>query len=156
MISKNDIQKVDMSKDTWEKIFQKYEANFDLIVEEIINSGSRTKMETLTVEEGQTEFYLTKGKFRTKTNSLIVFLNGVRQFVGEGFNETSDTSFAMAEPCREGDIVKAIYTEYYNLDDISVHAENHHAGSSDALDIADLADRNGYIQKLIQLVEAQG
>lgn len=101
----------------WKTVFDRIDANFDAIIEYLRTIGARIRIETFTAIKNQTEFHLTN-KYSTMRNSLAVYLNGARQFLGTGFNETSPTTFELVQPCQRGDEVKAVYLQYYILDDI--------------------------------------
>lgn len=59
--------------------------------------------------EGQTLFTLTSFSYAVGTNSLEVFIDGVRQVIGTDFTETSPTSFTLLAPgARATDVVDAV------------------------------------------------
>ena len=72
------------------------------------NADNTYLVQTFTATAGQTLFTLSGFAYQTGTNSLEVFVNGVRQFITTDYTETSNTSFTLTTGVEAGDLVAAI------------------------------------------------
>lgn len=102
----------------WGDIFDTIDSNFDKIDGFLSDISTRVHVTHLVADEDQTDFTL-DDVYLTDSNSLAVYKNGVRQFLGEDFRETGPQTFTMMEPCETGDKVVAVYNEFYLPDDTS-------------------------------------
>lgn len=118
MDSKIDFSRIDNSG-RWKDIFDTIDNNFYLVKLYLENIGNRVKMETFIAREDQTEFTLSD-QYNTKRNCLSVYRGGARQWIGEGFKESSNNKFELYEPCIEGEKIVAIYNKNYLLLDYSL------------------------------------
>lgn len=119
--SEINLKKIDR-KGNWKDVFETIDNNFESIKQYIENIGSRVKVEIFTAQEGQKEFIL-KESYNTKRNCLAVYRGGSRQWLGEGFKETSNNKFELYESCIEGEQIVAVYNNYYLLSDWNVEGE---------------------------------
>ena len=108
-------EKIDKNKD-WQGIFAQLDANFEKVTEYLSTIGNRVSIESFEANANQADFSLA-GQYNTTRNCLAIYKNGVRQWLGENFIETSSSSFSMIDPCREGDKIVAVYNKYYVLND---------------------------------------
>lgn len=123
MIDTNfEFEKLDRNQ-TWKKIFETIDSNFDKVVEYLASIGSRINTEIFKAKEGQVNFTLST-KYNTARNCLTVYVNNSRQWLNTGFLETSDNSFKLVTPASEGDIIVAVSNRYYTLADITSDAFN--------------------------------
>lgn len=106
----------------WKEVFETIDNNFELLKSYLKNIGNRVKVEMFSATEGQKSFTL-DSKYNTKRNCLAVYRGGVRQWLGEGFKETSDNRFEVFEPCFEGEQIVAVYNNYYILSDFNLKGE---------------------------------
>lgn len=115
MLNEFQFEKIDKSLD-WKGIFDQLDSNFSKVAEYLATLGNRVMIETFTAKYNQSEFTLS-GEYNAKHNCLAVYKNGVRQWLGESFTETSTSSFTMSVPCNEGDKIVAVYNKYYVISD---------------------------------------
>lgn len=101
----------------WKTIFDTLDNNFSKISEYLATLGNRVKIESFSAQANQTVFTLSDS-YNTTKNCLAVYRNGSRQWLGQGFTETSETSFTLTEPCEEGDEIVAVYNRYYIVNDV--------------------------------------
>ena len=111
-----EIPKIDRNSDTWENVFSRIDENFVLLKEYVESLGTTIHKEVLSVTNNQKVFYLSH-KYSTRTNSLAVYRNGVRQWSPEDYTESSDNSFTFDEPCSAKESVVVLYNELYDLAD---------------------------------------
>jgi hypothetical protein len=97
---------------TWKDIFDTIDDNFSKVAEYLATAGNKVRINRFTAKEGQTDFTLTYD-YNTAQNSLIVYVNGSRQFLTTGFTETSTNTFKLVTACSAGDQVVAVYNKYY-------------------------------------------
>lgn len=109
--------KIDRQAD-WKAVFDLLDNNFSKVATYLATLGSRVKIESFSAQANQTVFEL-QDPYNTTKNCLAVYRNGSRQWLSEGFTETSETSFTLTEPCEEGDEIVAVYNRYYLLGDSS-------------------------------------
>lgn len=100
----------------WKGVFDTIDANFSKVANYLSTLGSRVHIETFTAEADQTNFTLSS-IYNTRKNSLAVYINGARQWLGEGFLESSESSFTLRKPSQLGDQIVAVYNQYYLLTD---------------------------------------
>lgn len=73
-----------------------------------VNASGTLVPQQFTAINGQTLFTITNFTYTQNTNSLLVWLNGVKQIVIVDFTETSTSSFTFLSPLIAGDIVDII------------------------------------------------
>lgn len=115
MINEFQFDKINKSSD-WKGIFDQLDSNFSKVAEYLATLGNRVMIEEFSAKYNQSEFNLSN-EYNTKRNCLAVYKNGVRQWLGESFTETSNSSFTMTTPCDEGDKIVAVYNKYYVVSD---------------------------------------
>lgn len=118
MISSSNFPLAQLDRNSdWKTIFDTLDNNFSKISEYLATLGNRVKIESFSAQADQTVFTLSDS-YNTTKNCLAVYRNGSRQWLGQGFTETSETSFTLTEPCEEGDEVIAVYNQYYIVNDV--------------------------------------
>ena len=70
--------------------------------------GIAINEQAFTATAGQTVFNLTSFSYTPGINSLQVYVNGLKQVLGEAYTETSTTSFTFVSGLNEGAIVEAL------------------------------------------------
>jgi hypothetical protein len=73
-----------------------------------VNASGTLVPQTLTPTDGQTVFTITNFTYTINTNSLLVWINGMKQIKGVDYTETSSTQFTLASPVLSTDIVEVI------------------------------------------------
>jgi hypothetical protein len=73
-----------------------------------VNASGTLVPQSFTPTDGQTLFNITLFSYTVGTNSLIVFINGIKQRVLIDFVETSTTSFTLTSPVLSTDVVEII------------------------------------------------
>jgi hypothetical protein len=73
-----------------------------------VNASGTLVPQTLTPVDGQTVFTLTAFTYTINTNSLLVWINGIKQIKGIDYTETSSTQFTLTSSVLATDIVEVI------------------------------------------------
>ena len=119
------------------KVGENLEITSDGTLSAITTSGDGKSVyainqETFIAAEGQTNFTLTAGKYRTGSGLLSVFLNGVK-VRKEAISETGNTTFELATGIQEGDQVLAEYVQIMDAEQYAAHSAEHVEGALDAI-----------------------
>lgn len=69
------------------------------------NADNTYKSQQFTATAGQTLFTLTNFAYQVGTGSLLVYVNGVDQYIGTDFTETSNSSVTLVTAAEAGDLV---------------------------------------------------
>ena len=78
------------------------------ILQTAMNAAGSLVPEQFTATAGQTVFTLTKFIYTVGSDSLIVFIDGVKKVLTTHFTETSNASFTLVTPATGGEIVDVI------------------------------------------------
>lgn len=78
------------------------------ILQTAVSAAGSLVPEQFTATAGQTVFTLTKFIYTVGSDSLIVFIDGVKKVLGVHFTETSNASFTLVTPATGGEIVDVI------------------------------------------------
>lgn len=70
------------------------------------NADNTLKGQRFTAAAAQTVFTLTLFQYVPATGSLLVFINGVKQFLASDYTETSSSSITLTAPTVAGDLVE--------------------------------------------------
>jgi len=100
---------LNLNLDTFEVIFDKLSSNTTAVNEELQKVGAVIHEETFIASDGQTVFNLENGEYTPQTHTLEVSIDNVPQYLHQGFNETSRTSFSVTEPLELGQVVRVRY-----------------------------------------------
>lgn len=90
-----------------------------------------------TATEGQTLFTITNGKYVLGKGNIEVWVGGVPQIKGQGYNETSETAFTLTSGVVAGTIVYAKWFEGH-MTITKGHMKSHELGGQDEIDITKL------------------
>lgn len=105
-----EFQHIDVDKDSYDEVFSKFNDNFDTISARLDMMYADQINEQVTVKNDlQTMFTLSKGTYTPNTNSIQIYVNGVRNF---NFVETSSSVVQFNLPISKGSVVTFIYDSY--------------------------------------------
>lgn len=90
-----------------------------------------------TATEGQTVYTITNGKYVLGKGNIEVWVGGVFQIKGQGYTETSETTFTLTSGVSAGTIVYAKWFEGH-MTITKGHMKSHELGGQDELDITKL------------------
>lgn len=92
----DNIDQANSSSMTFKQIIDLYNANFQMLRNFMLTIGDKIISERFT---GSTDTLITLSSAYTPTNhNLVVYKNGSRQWLSEGYNEVSSTSIRLLEP----------------------------------------------------------
>lgn len=96
----------------------------------VADPKGQIQSEAFTATEGQTDFTITQFTYHPAGGALEVYVNGAKQQAAD-VSETSETTFTLANPCDEGDIVEAVgNTEMASAEGAAVSAANSAAAAT--------------------------
>jgi len=78
------------------------------ILQTAVSAAGSLVPEQFTATAGQTVFTLTKFIYTVGSDSLIVFIDGVKKVLGVHFTETSNHSFTLVTPATGGEVIDVI------------------------------------------------
>ncbi|AKO91897.1 hypothetical protein BEH_07150 [Priestia filamentosa] len=110
----------------------------------IIDLERAPNTESWTATEGQTKFTLSNGTYKPNHKVIQVYVDGVKQRVGEAYTEDSATTFTLAEGVPLGTIVEAMWIEPKVPYTVG-HKSTHGKGGQDEINVSELA---GYKEKV--------
>lgn len=119
------------------KVGNNLEISADGTLSAVFGGGDGTnvyliKQQVFTATEGQTNFTITNGKYRTGAGLLSVFLDGVK-VRAEAITETGNTSFQLAAGIPAGTQVLAEYVQVMDAVPYLSHGAEHVEGGTDAI-----------------------
>ena len=102
----------------------------------VVDASGTLVSETFLATAGQTVFTLTSFTYTPETNSLLVWINGVKQVTSTDFTETSNSAFTTTSALLDGDHVDVIG---FPLATVQVLGSSVADGSVGTLKLANLA-----------------
>ena len=112
-MSEIELNKINRNSRDWEEVFKCIDDNFTNLKSYCEGLGTQRYVDKFQSTKGQTEFFLSQA-YSTKTNSLAVYRNGIRQWSPDDFIESSSSSFKFTEPCEAHEVVVVAYTGISN------------------------------------------
>lgn len=116
--NKYQLEHINRKQSRWGEVFDTIDSNFDKIDRFLADICTRVHVCHVVADADQVDFTV-DDPYMTDTNSLAVYRNGVRQFLGIDFDETDIRTFRMRVPCDVGDRIVAVYNEFYLPEDDS-------------------------------------
>lgn len=115
----------------------------------VVSNETIVNSQTWTATQGQTVFNITNGSYSVGAKHLKVWVGGVLQTNGDGFTETSPTSFTLSQPLDAGE---KVYAEWFEgaVTFTKGHNQTHKKGGSDEIKPSDI----GAVDKELELVPA--
>lgn len=106
---------IDRETESWQVIFRAVNDNYDKVVWRVENDGQRRIVERIVVTVSETRYYELHEPHVTDVNSLVIYIDGVRQFEGRDYEETGDFGFTLIRdsPVEYGTVIEAVYTSQY-------------------------------------------
>lgn len=108
-----ELPKINRNSRDWEEVFSHIDSNFEKLKTYADSLGRTTYQEKFNATEGQTDFNLSHS-YNTRTNSIEVYRNGIRQWLPNDFTETSNSSIRLSDPCSAHDVIRVQYVEYFS------------------------------------------
>lgn len=112
-MSKIELNKINRNSRDWEEVFKCIDDNFSNLKKYCEGLGTQRYVDRFQSTKGQTEFFLSQA-YSTRTNSLAVYRNGIRQWSPDDFIELSNSSFKFTEPCEAHEVIVVAYTGISN------------------------------------------
>lgn len=112
-MSKIELNKINRNSRDWEEVFKCIDDNFSNLKKYCEGLGTQRYVDKFQSTKGQTEFFLSQA-YSTRTNSLAVYRNGIRQWSPDDFIELSNSSFKFTEPCEAHEVIVVAYTGISN------------------------------------------
>lgn len=115
----------------------------------VVSNETTINSQTFTATQGQTVFTLANGSYVVGDNHLKVWVGGVPQIIGQGFTETSSTSFTLSEGVDAGMKVRAEWFEGA-VTITRGHTTTHELGGQDEIDVTKLKNYNVISEQLAE------
>ncbi|MED1863214.1 hypothetical protein P4V41_07080 [Fictibacillus nanhaiensis] len=109
----------------------------------VISNETTLNAQNWTATANQTVFTIANGNYIMGGKHLKVWVGGVQQYVGQGFTETTDTSFTLSEGVPAGVVVRAEWFEGA-ITIYRGHTSSHYLGGNDELDASKLKNYQPY------------
>lgn len=108
-MSEIELNKINRNSKDWEEVFKCIDDNFKNLKDYCEKLGMQRYVDKFQSTKGQTEFLLSQS-YSTRSNSLAVYRNGIRQWSPDDFIELSNNSFKFTEPCEAHEVIVVAYT----------------------------------------------
>lgn len=122
------------------------EGNF-MLEADIVSDASRVDVDRFTAK-GSQRVFVTNRLYKRGVNSLSVYVDGIYQVPGLHYDELTSNSFQLREAPEQGVEVVAVYHKVVQARSKTGHSSEHSINGTDPLDILDLADTTGLIEKI--------
>lgn len=122
------------------------ESNF-VVEANVVSETSRVYVDKF-VAKGSQKVFVTTNLYKRGTNNLSIFVDGIYQVSGLHYDELTANSFKLNEAPEQGVEVIAVYHKALHSQLKTGHSSEHGTNGTDPLDILDLADRTGLINKI--------
>lgn len=121
MIVYKDVEYEDIDRETesWIKVFDTINDNFDKVVYSIVNKGRRYYREEFTVRRLDSLTFDLHDGYLPNRNNLTVFVDGVQQYAFRDYEEIDATSIRLLEPNAVEYMSKVVVYYYVQKDDPS-------------------------------------
>lgn len=113
----------------------------------VISETSRVYVDKY-VAKGSQKVFVTNNIYKMGANSMSIYVDGIYQVSGLHYDELTSNSFRLKEAPEQGVEVVAVYHKALHSQINSGHSSEHGTNGTDPLDILDLADRTGLINKI--------
>ena len=143
---KYDLVKKTDNKATYFYLGKILEGNF-LLEADIVSDASRVDVDRFTAK-GSQRVFVTNRLYKRGVNSLSVYVDGIYQVPGVHYDELTSNSFQLREAPEQGVEVVAVYHKVVQARSKTGHSSEHGTNGTDPLDILDLADTTGLIDKI--------
>lgn len=113
----------------------------------LVSEASRVYVDKYT-SKGSQKVFVTNNLYKRGTNGISVYVDGIYQVSGVHYDELTSNSFRLKEAPEQGVEVVAVYHKIAQAKNNIGHSSEHGTNGTDPLDILDLADRTGLINKI--------
>lgn len=118
----------------------------------LVTEASRVNVEKF-VAKGSQQVFVTSNLYKMGVNSLSVYVDGIYQIPNVNYIELSPNSFQLsAVPESEVEVV-AVYNKVVQARSKQGHSVEHAVDGSDPIDILELADKTGLLDKIQERLE---
>ena len=148
---KYDLVKKTDNKATYFYLGKILEGKF-LLEANIVSDASRVYVDRFTAK-GSQRVFVTNGLYKRGVNSLSVYVDGIYQVHGVHYDELTSNSFQLKEAPEQGVEVVAVYHKVVQARSKTGHSSEHGTNGTDPLDILDLADNTGLLNKIQNRLE---
>lgn len=108
------LTKPDLSSMNWSKIFETYDNNFQLLLDTLNDLNNKFVVETHT--EVTSDTITLDNNYVIGSNSLMVFMNGIPQWIGESYIELSTNSIKLTFTPESSDVFKIMVLKVLNVE----------------------------------------
>lgn len=150
---KYDLVKKTDNKATYLYLGKILEGKF-LLEANIVSEASRVYVDRFTAK-GSQRVFVTNGLYKRGVNSLSVYVDGIYQVHGVHYDELTSNSFQLKEAPEQGVEVVAVYHKVVQARSKTGHSSEHGPNGTDPLDILDLADKTGLLNKIQNILETK-